>query len=318
MTIRGAVLGFVSSAVLLGAVGFAQAPTAGAPAAAEGEYVLRAGDDVSVRAYNLPQLDTDARIRPDGKISVPLLDDVQASGLSPRQLSWNLTQGFSAHFRNPKITVIVRSIAAQSVFVGGEVSAPAAIPVRGSMGAVQAVVSAGGSKDGASDEVVIVREGPDGPKRETVSVKEVVQGTRPDPLVRPTDTVYVQKSQVSVYVGGEVARPGLVPLTGSATVLTAIFQAGGLRPTAKTDEIVLLRDSGKSTPIASKLSLNDVFVDAPHTKLQAYDVVYVPKSRIAKIDQWIDQWIRQLSPATLSLGFSYLFGIAGTTGSFPF
>jgi protein involved in polysaccharide export with SLBB domain len=304
--------------VFLGSVGFTQVPAVEVPAAADGEYVLQAGDDVSVRAYNLPQLDTDARIRPDGKISLLLLDDVQAAGLTPRQLSWNLTRGFSTHFRNPKVTVIVRNIAAQSVYVGGEVAIPSAIPVRGSMGAVQAVVSAGGSKENASDEVVIVHKTPEGPKRETVSVREVVQGTRPDPVIGPSDTVYVQKSLVSVYVGGEVAKPGLVPLTGSATVLTAVFQAGGLRPTAKTDEIILLRDSGNHTPTATKISLNDVFTDAPHTKLQPYDVVFVPKSRIAKVDQWIDQWVRQLSPATLSLGFSYLFGIAGSGGTVPF
>lgn len=273
------------------------------------EYLLQRGDDLSIRAYNLPQLDSELRIRPDGKISVLLLNDVQAAGLTPAQLGQFLSDGYATHFRNPRLTVIVRSVAAQNVFVGGEVALPAAVPVRGQMSAVQAVVAAGGAREGASDEVLIVRNGERGEsRRESVSVREVLSGQRSDPILRPSDTVYVQRSTINVYVGGEVGRPGMIPLDGGLTILAAVFQAGGFRPTAKTNSVVLLRDNGKGGPTATSISLNDVFSDTPHTKLQPFDVVYVPKSRIAKLNQWVDQYIRQMSPATLSVGFSYLFG----------
>jgi protein involved in polysaccharide export with SLBB domain len=86
-----------------------------------------------------------------------------------------------------------------------------------------------------------------------------------------------------------VVHPGLVPLNGDLTVLAAIFQAGGFRPTAKTDSVVLVRDSGKGSPAATKIKLDDVFLSTPHTKLKPFDVVFVPKSRIAKLNQWVDQ-----------------------------
>jgi polysaccharide biosynthesis/export protein len=295
-------------------------PAAGAPQSTS-EYVLQRGDDLEIRAYNQPELDAAVRIRPDGKISVLLLNDIQASGLTPEQLSQALIEGFSKHFRSPRITVIVKSFAAQTVYVGGEVGLPAAIPLRGDLTAVQAVLQAGGIKDPqASDEVTIVHHLDKGNSTtEKVSVKDVILGQKPDKALGPSDVVYVQRNSINVYVGGEVTHPGMIPLTGDLNVLSAVIQAGGFRLTAKTNEVVLLRDSGKGTPVASKIRLNDVFLSTPQTKLQPFDVVYVPKSRIAKLNQWMEQYVRQMSPATLSVGFSYLFGQSfGTSGSTPF
>lgn len=293
----------------------AQPTTASNPA----EYVLQRGDDLSIRAYNLPQLEGEFRVRPDGKISVLLLNDVPAAGLTPAQLGQYLSEGYSQHFRNPRLTVIVRSIAAQSVYVGGDVAIPAAVPVRGQMSAVQAVMAAGGVKDVTSDQVLIVRNNQQGePQTESVSVKEVLSGQRTDPVLRPSDTVYVQRSTINVYVGGEVGHPGMVPLSGGMTIMAAVFQAGGFKQTAKTSSVVLLRDGGKTGPLAMTISLEDVFTDGPRTKLQPFDVVFVPKSKIAKLNQWVDQYIRQMSPATLSMGFSYLFGQSFTSVPSPF
>ena len=296
-----------------------QAATAAGNPAAVTEYVLQRGDDLSIRAYNLSQLDGEFRVRPDGKISVLLLNDVQAAGLTPTQLGQFLSESYSQHFRNPRVTVIVRSIAAQNVYVGGDVAIPAAVPVRGQMSAVQAVMAAGGVKDVTSDEVIIVHAEQGEPRTESVSVQEVLSGQRTDPVLRPSDTVYVRRSTINVFVGGEVGHPGMVPLSGGMTIIAAIFQAGGFRQTAKTNSVVLLRDGGKSGPVAMTVSLEDVFTDGPRTKLQPFDVVFVPKSKIAKLNQWVDQYIRQMSPATLSMGFSYLFGQSfSTVSSSPF
>lgn len=300
------------------AVASAQTPPAPAAPAQPPEYVLRAGDDLEIRAFQMPELNADVRVRPDGKISVLLLNDVQAAGLTPNQLNQELTEGYaSQNFRNPRITVIVKSFGSQNVYVGGEVGLPAALPLRGELTAVQAVLQAGGVKEAtASDKVTIVHNPQsDSRKAESVSVKDVLSGQKPDLVLQPSDVVYVQKSAINVYIGGEVVHPGMVPLNGDLTVLSGIIQAGGFRPTAKTDSVVLVRDSGKGTPIATKIKLDDVFLSTPHTKLKPFDVVFVPKSRIAKLNQWVDQYIRQMSPATLSVGFSYLFGTTFTNSS---
>ena len=273
-------------------------------------YVLQRGDDIEVRAYDIPELNTAVRIRPDGKVSLLLLDEVEAAGKTPVALGDELTAEYSHHFRKPRITVVVKSFAAQIVYVGGEVAEPTSLPLRSGLTAVQAIMAAGGLKDSATGEqIVVVHDGNGGTVRtDPVSVTDVLLRRRPDPVLQPSDMVYVQKSYLNVYVGGEVGKPGLIPIAGDMTMLTAILQAGGFKETARTGSVILIRNSGNGTPVASKVKVNDVFLASAHTKLNPYDVIFVPKSRIARIDKFIDQYVRQLSPAILSFGFSYLIG----------
>jgi polysaccharide export outer membrane protein len=278
-------------------------------------YVLRSGDDLEVRAYNIPELNADVRIRPDGKISLILLDDVEASGRSATQLSEDLSRAFRKYYKNPRVTVIVKNYAPPSVYVGGEVQLPGAVPLHGGLTAMQAVVRAGGFKGNAPEEqITVIHDLADGTHQsQTLNVMEVLNQTRPDIPLGPSDMVFVPRSNIVVYVGGEVARPGLVPLTGGMTILAAIFQAGGFRETAKTNSVVLVRNSGHGTALGRKLKLNDALILDAQTRLQPFDLVFVPKSKIAKVDKWVDQYLKQTNPATLSMGFSYLLGQGGVT-----
>jgi protein involved in polysaccharide export with SLBB domain len=190
------------------------------------------------------------------------------------------------------------------------VGKPGVLPLVNNLTAVQAVVEAGGLKDTSSgDQVVVVRDINTGaPKTETLNLQEVIERKRPDAVLEPSDLVYVQKSYLNVYVGGEVAKPGMIPVSGDMTMMSAIIQAGGFKGSAKTDSVVLVRDNGKGGPIITKVKLSDVFLSSAHTKLKPYDLIFVPKTRIAKIDKWVDEYLRQLSPAVLTFGFTYLFG----------
>ncbi len=297
--------------LLLAPISRAQAPVAPSEGRANGngEYVLQRGDLIDIRVFNLSDLDTTARIRPDGKISVLLLNEVQAAGLTPGQLGQELMRGYTEHFRNPRLTVIVKEFAGQSVFVGGEVGQPGTVALPGDMSALQALVKAGGLKDSASTEkVLIVRDIDKGtPRVETLNVKDILENSKPDLMLQPSDVLYVPKSYLSVYVGGEVVRPGMIALAGDLSIMAAVVQAGGFRESAKTDSVVLVRNQNNN-PVITKVRVDDIFLDAPHTKLQPFDVVFVPKSRIAKMDRFVDQYLRQLSPMIFSFGFSYLFG----------
>ncbi|MDE3164697.1 MAG: SLBB domain-containing protein [Acidobacteriota bacterium] len=297
---------------------FCQTTPAAPPPPAPASYVLQTGDDLEIRAYNIPELNTALRIRPDGRISLLLLDDVDAAGKTPEELGRILTAEYSKHFRNPKITVVVRSFAAQTVYVGGEVEKAGPLPLLNGLTAVQAVVGAGGLKESTSgDQVVVVHNSnTPNPTSETLDVNQVLAQKTPDRVLQPSDVVYVKKSYLNIYIGGEVAKPGLVPLSGGMTMLSAIIQAGGFKDTAKTDSVVLIRDSGHGTPVTSKVKVNDVFLASAHTRLKPFDVIFVPKTRIARMDKWVDQYIRQLSPAILSFGFSYLIGQGSLTPIF--
>jgi polysaccharide export outer membrane protein len=276
----------------------------------QSEYLLQRGDDLDIKAYDLPELSTTVRIRPDGKISALLLNDVQAAGLTVNKLNEVLTQGYSNHFRNPRLSVVVRSFAAQNVFVGGEVAQPAAVALPGSMTALQALVRAGGLKENATPEnILILRDIDKGtPNVQSLNLRDVLENQKSDAVLQPSDVVYVPKNTVSVYVGGEVGKPGLVPLMGDMTILSAVFQAGGFLPSAKTKAVVLVRNGGTKEPVKTKIRLNDVFLSDSNTRLKPYDVIFVPKTKIAKLDIWVDQHIRQMNPFSLSFGFSYLFG----------
>jgi len=191
----------------------------------DGYYVLQVGDELAIRVFEQSQLDETIKIRPDGRISAMLLEDIPAAGQTTRELNAQLTAQYARFYREPKVSVIVR-----------------------------------------------------------------------------------QFSNLKIYVGGEVGQPGTIPLSGDITALSAIFQAGGLKTTARTDSVVLLRNvDGRAT--AYGVNVKEILSSGSgDVKLQPFDVVYVPASKIAKVDRFVDQYIRQLIPLTLTGGFSYIFG----------
>ncbi|HEY3350234.1 MAG TPA: polysaccharide biosynthesis/export family protein [Thermoanaerobaculia bacterium] len=115
-----------------------------------------------------------------------------------------------------------------------------------------------------------------------------------------------------IYVGGEVNRPGLIRPTGSLTALQAIFEAGGTRPTGELASVVVLRNQGTSEPQFIVLNLKEPLSTGAlgrDISLQPLDIVFVPKSRIANVNQFVDQYIRQLIPAQLTFGLTYFLAV---------
>ena len=112
-----------------------------------------------------------------------------------------------------------------------------------------------------------------------------------------------------IFVTGEVVRPGVVTLPGELTVLEAIGEAGGVLPTGNKKKTVLIRRGPDGNPIRTELTLMDGNKPTQHAQLRLhpFDVLLVPESTITKLDRWVDQYIRQLSPVTLNAGFTYLY-----------
>jgi polysaccharide export outer membrane protein len=195
-----------------------------APAPTTAPYVLQAGDEVEIKAYQTSELDAVARIRPDGQVSLILLGDVTAAGLTPTALDAVLATAYSKYYRTPQITVSVRSFANQSV-----------------------------------------------------------------------------------YIGGEVGQPALLPLTGQMTALQAVVRAGGFRDSAKMESVILLRKGADGAAVATRLNLKDALNKGrPDVSLEPFDVVYVPKKFIAKADQFVKEYIRDLLPLSTNANFTYI------------
>jgi polysaccharide export outer membrane protein len=104
-----------------------------------------------------------------------------------------------------------------------------------------------------------------------------------------------------VFVGGEVATPSRIPIAGQLSVLQAIIRAGGFKDTADVRRVILRRDGGYSVELNLKCDLKGHVV-SNDVILRPYDVVYVPKSRIAKVNQFVDQYIEKLLPFSRSAG----------------
>ena len=127
----------------------------------------------------------------------------------------------------------------------------------------------------------------------------------------PRVTVIVRKFAThNVYVGGEVDEPGVVPLRNRMTSIKAVFFAGGLLDTAQVTNLVLLRDAG-GTPNVITINLERVLEGVePDIVLRPYDVLFVPKSRIARVNLWVEQYVKRVLPIDLrgAIQWNYIMG----------
>jgi protein involved in polysaccharide export with SLBB domain len=207
-----------------------RSPSNGLPPPPEQEvtYHLLSGDHILVKLIYTPELSEQVVVRPDGVISVPLVGEIQAAGRTPEALALDLQERFAKFLAKPDVSVVIRSFGGQRV-----------------------------------------------------------------------------------YVGGEVVMPRMLPLDASTTVADAVFAAGGLRETACLDSVILLR-RGKSPGEFQAFRVNleeGLFGRAPLPELQPYDVVFVPKSRIAQVNQYVEMYVNRIIPHAVSFGATWIGGL---------
>ena len=107
---------------------------------------------------------------------------------------------------------------------------------------------------------------------------------------------------------GEVAKPGMISLVGLMTVLRAISQAGGVKDSARTTEVIVIRRGADNKPLAIAVNLDKAIDGTDMSQdiiLRPFDIVYVPKSPIANVNKWVDLYIRKNLPISISTGFGY-------------
>lgn len=187
------------------------------------EYHIQVGDQLDVKFFYQPELNESVTVRPDGRISLQLVQELKIVGMTPSQLTEKLTKAYSAELAKPSITVIVKAFNSQRVFVDGE-----------------------------------------------------------------------------------VYKAGLVPMMGPMTVLQSIAQGGGMKDTARTSEVIVIRRVAENK-VASLVVNLDYAIDGTDMRqdilLQPNDIVFVPKTPIANVDVWVDQYIRRLIPIPFGVGY---------------
>ena len=163
-------------------------------ATADPNYLIGAQDVLDINVWKEPDVSRIVPVRPDGKISLPLLNDVQAAGLTPAQLAAQITESLKKYVTNPQVTVIVSTINSQRVYILGEVARPGAFPLLPGMSVLQALSSAGGFTQFAKVKNIFVRRLESGKEEKfPFNYKEVINGKGSDQniVLRAGDTIVV-------------------------------------------------------------------------------------------------------------------------------
>jgi polysaccharide export outer membrane protein len=158
-------------------------------------YAIGIGDVLEVSVWKNPDLSATVPVRPDGRISVPLLGDVQAAGMTPLALKQTLTDGYKEYVTAPGVSVVVKEIHSRKIYVTGEVTHPGTYDLEPRGKLMQALALAGGLTPYAKGRVVVLRDGRDGrqEKRMQVDLKSIINGKKPEDnlLLQPGDTLVV-------------------------------------------------------------------------------------------------------------------------------
>ena len=194
----------LSGAFLVATLG-AQEPEKSTPSAAtqasepaakptvETEYKIGPQDVVRIDVWKEPEITRTIPVRPDGKISLPLLNDVQASGLTSMQLAASIREGLTKYLTNPQVTVTVTETN-RRVYVTGEVNRPGALPLLPNMTVLQALTSASGFTQFAKLKGIYVLRNEGGKQvKYPFNYKDVVKGNHAEQniLLLPGDVIVV-------------------------------------------------------------------------------------------------------------------------------
>jgi polysaccharide export outer membrane protein len=191
-------IGLLCGALLAGAL-LAQEPAKNAtppPAKATGEAEYKIGpqDMLRIDVWKEPEITRTIPVRPDGKVSLPLLNDVQAAGLTAVELANSIRDSLKKFINNPQVTVTVTEINSRRIYVTGEVTRPGVMPLLPNMTVLQALSSSGGFTQFARIKNIYVLRQEDGKQvKHPFNYKEVVSGKKPEDNIQlePGDVIVV-------------------------------------------------------------------------------------------------------------------------------
>jgi polysaccharide export outer membrane protein len=160
----------------------------------DAEYRIGPQDVLRIDVWKEAEISRTVPVRPDGKVSLPLLNDVQAAGLTPMQLAGAIAEGLKKYINNPQVTVSVSEINSRRVYVTGEVARAGALPLLPNMTVLQALSSAGGFTQFARPKNIYILRMEDGKQvKHPFNYKEALDGKKPEQNISllPGDIIVV-------------------------------------------------------------------------------------------------------------------------------
>ena len=161
---------------------------------AEDKYVIGPADILEIHVWREPDLSRTIPVRPDGKITLPLLNDVQASGLTPLELKARIEKGLAKFVESPTVSVAVQEIHSKNIFVFGQVESPGQYPLQKDLTVLQALSLAGGLAEWADKgDIIVLRKENGKQRRIKFDYKNVSKGKHLERniFLRPGDTIIV-------------------------------------------------------------------------------------------------------------------------------
>ncbi len=161
-------------------------------------YAIGVGDVIEISVWKMPELSVSVPVRPDGRVSVPLLGDIQAAGMTPLALKEQLALEFKKYVTAPEVSVVIKEINSRKVFVTGEVKTPGAFDLQPRAKLMQILAMAGGLTPYAKGKVIVLRDnresrdkGGNAEKRFEIELKTIISGKRPQDniILQPGDTL---------------------------------------------------------------------------------------------------------------------------------
>jgi polysaccharide biosynthesis/export protein len=248
----------------------------------EGALRIGVGDMVQVTVFETPELSAKLRVNADGTVELPVAGSTPIGGLTPQEAA----EAIAKHLKDaqimtdPRITVTIADYATQAISVLGEVKNPGNYLLLGPHSLYNALSAAGGTTEKAGGDIVVTHladpQNPETIPVDSPSYSKLQRLTN----VTAGDVIFVSRAG-SVYVVGDVARPGEFAITGGKklTVLEAIALAQGTNSAAALDRVAIIRKTGDGSQIIH-VDLKRMAKEADVDKvLMAEDIVVVPRSR---------------------------------------
>jgi polysaccharide export outer membrane protein len=273
---------------------------AAAPSAAPANitsYVLGPEDQITVRIFAANDIpDKPVQIDNDGTVTLPMIGQVHAAGLTVEQLQANLVTAYKKYFKDPQVTVQVNDFRSQPVSVAGNVTTPGVVQLRGNRNLMEVIGQAGGLRADAGDSVLITRNLSEGPipvagaftdptgkySVAHINIRSIMSGKDPEGniMIKPHDVITVPRARL-VYVLGNVGRPGgyVMEENESMSLTQAIALAGGWDKMAALGSYRILRADGGATRQRIPANVKKIMENkAPDLQLQPDDILYIPNS----------------------------------------
>jgi polysaccharide export outer membrane protein len=165
------------------------------------EYIIGDDDILKISVWQNPDLDQEAIVRPDGKISMPLIGDVMARGLSITMLDNVLTKRLSEYVRSPEVSLSLKKIGGSKVILLGEISKPGVYSMAGQKTLLEAIGLAGGfTRDAVASSIVLIRGGLVDPHAQRINLSKALKGRdfiRQNVVLQAEDVIFVPKKFIA-------------------------------------------------------------------------------------------------------------------------